>query len=630
MPELTTSLDVWVVLMILVTALVLFITEWVRMDVVALGAVVALMLSGILTTAEGLSGFSNPAVLTIAALFIVGGGVLQTGLAGMIGYRILRIAGESELRLTVVLMAAVASLSSFMSDTGTVAVLLPAVIILARTANISPGKLLIPLAFGSLLGGAATLIGTPPNIITSEILAEAGYAPFSFFDFTPMGLVLIVLGILFMVLVGRRLLPDRRPKLEGQRVATPEELVDIYRLPDDLYRLRVRRGSELAGMALAESHLRLEYCVSVLKILRREAPRPSFTLFQARLTDPPPAKRITLIPEADTRIEDDDILIVQGDVDDVSHAAAVWNLGVQPATPVDEDALISGEVGIAEVLLPPRSDLVGKTLLDVRFGSTYKLTVLGINRPGGPGMQDLKNTRLAFGDILLVQGAWRDIMALRSRQRDFLIIGQPESLIGVPNRRKAPLAFLILAGMVVLMITNLTSVATASILAALMMVLTGCLTMDEAYQSINWKSIILVAGMLPMSIALQKVALVDMAADSLTGYLGGFGPLVVMTGLFLITSGFTQVLSNTATTVVVAPVALVAAQRLGVQPQAFLMAVSIAASMAFASPVASPVNTLVMGSGDYSFGDYLRVGLPLILLTLIASVIVLPLLWPFY
>ncbi len=629
MPEVTASFDLWVVVIILITALVLFITEWVRMDVVALGVVVALMLSGVLTTAEGLSGFSNPAVLTIAALFIVGGGVLQTGLAGTIGYRILRIAGGSELRLTVVLMAAVALLSSFMSDTGTVAVLLPAVIILARSANISPGKLLIPLSFGALLGGAATLIGTPPNIITSEILAEAGFAPFSFFDFTPMGLVLIVVGIAFMVLVGRRLLPDRRPKREGQRVATPKELVDIYRLPDDLYRLRVRRGSDLVGMTVAGSHLRSEYKISVLEILRREAPRQAIQFMQARISEQTSAGRITLIPDAKTLIQDDDILIVQADVDDVTHAAAVWNLGVQPATPVDENALISEEVGIAEVLLPPRSGLIGKTLVDIRFGSTYKLTVLGINRPGGPGVQDLKNTQLSFGDILLVQGAWRNILGLRSRQRDFVVIGQPESLSGAPNRQKAPLALLILVGMVVLMITNLTSVATASLLAALVMVLTGCLTMDEAYQSINWKSIILVAGMLPMSIALQKVALVDMAAESLTGYLGGFGPLAVMTGLFLITSGFTQVLSNTATTVVIAPIAMIAAQRLGVQPQAFLMAVAIAASMAFASPVASPVNTLVMGSGDYRFGDYLRAGLPMILLALLASILVLPLLWPF-
>ncbi len=581
--------QMWLALGILVTAVIFFITEWLRVDVVALGVVVALMLTGVLSTGEALSGFSNTAVLTIASLFIVGGAALQTGLAGMIGRRILTVAGTSELRLTVVLMGAVVLLSSFMSDTGTVAVLLPAIIILARSAKISPSKLLIPLAFGALLGGAMTLIGTPPNIIVSDLLREEGLRPFQFFSYTPVGLILVVIGIVFMVFIGRHLLPDRKAKVEGQRLPTPKELVDLYRLPDNLFRLRVRRGSELVGRTLAASRLGQDFQVTVLKIMRPPDTRPAAALVRGHDEegqDGRAAKSTPIIPNADTRIQLNDSLIVQGEGNDVAHAAAHWNLGVQPPKPKDEKALLNREVGVAEVLLPPRSWFVGRTLVQTRFGSRYKLTVLGINRPGANTKLDLKTTPLQFGDTLLVQGEWVNILALKQQRRDFIVMGQPEAMMGAPNRSKAAVALFVLVGMLLLMITNALPVAAASMLAGLAMVLTGCLTMDEAYQSINWPSIILVAGMLPMSIALEKVGLVHVAANGLIELLGGIGPLAVMAGLFLLTSIFTQVLSNTATTVIIAPIALAAAQTLGIAPYAFLMAVAIAASMAFATPVA--------------------------------------------
>ncbi len=625
------TVEMWLVLGILITAIVFFITEWLRVDVVALGVVIALMITGILSTGEALSGFSNSAVLTIASLFIVGGAALQTGLAGMIGRRILAAAGTSELRLTAVLMGAVALLSSFMSDTGTVAVLLPAVIILARSAKIAPSKLLVPLAFGSLLGGAMTLIGTPPNIIVSDLLYEEGLRPFQFFDYTPVGLVLVVIGIAFMLLIGRRLLPDRRVELAGQLLPTPKELIELYRLPDNLFRLRVRRGSGLVGKTITQSQLGRDFDITVLNIMRPAQTRPERVTLTRRLPSDNgrPAKAEPIAPELNTVIQMDDILIVQGDGNDVTHAAARWNLGVQPPKPKDEKALLNREVGVAEVLLPPRSSLVGKTLVQAKFGSRFKLTVLGINRPGVTVQHDLKSAVLQFGDTLLVQGAWKDILALKQRPRDFIVTGQPEEMLAAPDRSKTRIALIILLGMLALMITDALPVATSSMLAALAMVLTGCLTMDEAYQSINWPSIVLVAGMLPMSIALEKVGLVDVAANGLIEMLGGAGPLAILAGLFLLTSLFTQVLSNTATTVIVAPIALAAAQTLGIQPYAFLMAVAIAASMAFATPVASPVNTLVMGAGDYRFGDYAKVGVPMILLSLAVSVVLLPLLWPF-
>jgi di/tricarboxylate transporter len=619
------TLDMWIALGILFAAILLFVTEWLRVDVVAIGVMVALMLTNLLTAPEAIAGFSNPAVLTIASLFIVGGGVMQTGLAASIGEGILKIAGTRPGRLTVVIMTAVALLSAVMSDTGTVAVLLPAIISLGVSAKISPSKLLIPLSYGSLLGGATTLIGTPPNIIVSDILREQGLQPFNFFSYTPVGLLLLAAGILFMLFIGRRILPEHAPKQEVQRVETPEELVALYRLPDNLFRLRVRRESELAGVSILNARLRQDYGLTVLDVLRPNTMKESQEKPKGSAKD----GYISVSPTPETILHSGDVLIAQVNPGDIGHLAATLNLGVQPAQSDDEGSLISSEVGIAEVLLPPRSSLLGKSLVDVQFGSLYHLTVLGINRPGVDERLDLKETELRFGDTLLVQGPWSNILELRQKRRDFVVMGQPEHLLGAPSRTKAPLAMLVLLGMLVIMVTNLMPLATASMLAALVMILTGCLSIDEAYEAVDWKSIVLIAGMLPMATALENVGLVNLAAQGFTQGLGDFDPRIVLGAFFLLTSIFTQVLSNTATTVLLAPIALASAVQLGVQPYAFLMGIAIAASMAFASPVASPANTLVMGAGHYRFSDYIKIGVPLILITLVIAMLSIPLVFPF-
>ena len=627
------TIDMWLVLLILVTAIVLFITEWLRVDVVALGVVVTLMFTGVLTSAEALSGFSNSAVLTIASLFIVGGAVLQTGLAGRIGRRVLAIAGQSEMSLIVVLMGAVALLSSFMSDTGTVAVLLPAIIMLTRSTNLSPAKLLIPLSFGALLGGAMTLIGTPPNIIVSDLLRQEGLEPFTFFSYTPVGFILVVAGIAFMVLIGRKLLPDRRAQQTTPEVASPTELIELYRLPDNLLRLRVRRGSGLVGITVGEANLRREYDINILKIMRPTDTRPAFTLTQARNNDDGHKhgrfRDTPIVPDKTTIFHLDDSLIVQGEAYQIGQAAVRWDLAVQPPKPKDHKALVSREVGIAEVVLPPRSQLIGKSLTESNFYALHHLTTLNIQRPNNHSHLDVNDTRLQFGDTLLVQGRWQDIVALRHHRRDFVVLGQPETMLAAPRQDKAWVALFILVALVISLIFDLMPVATLSMAAGLLMVLTGCLTMDEAYEAIDWKSIVLIAGMLPMSVALQKVGLVDATANLAVSGAADLNPRLVMIGLFLFTSLFTQVLSNTATTVIIAPIALATAIRLGVEPYAFLMAVAIAASMAFATPVASPTNTLVMGAGNYRFSDYMKVGIPLIGITMIITVLVVPLLFPF-
>lgn len=622
------TLEMWLTLGILALAIVFFVTEWLRVDVVALIVVVTLMISGLLSPQEAIAGFANPVVLTIASLFVIGGGILQTGLASAIGNRVLKIAGNHPGRLMVTIMVSVALLSAFMSDTGTVAVLLPAVMALAAGAQVSPSRLLIPLSYGALLGGAATLIGTPPNLIVSDLLRQNGFQPFRFFDYTPIGLVLIVAGILFMALVGKRLLPNRTPVQEVQRVETLAELVRRYQLPNNLFRLRVRKSSALVGKTIAESAFGKDFHTNIIELRRQPGTRPLLGLGDGFLVWKAGKVR-GMKPSAETTFQPDDVVLVQGDVTDVGHLAASWDLAVQPADAADEQALMNQEVGLAEVLLPQESRLIGKTLVDSHFGGTYRLSVLDIRRPGSDQKLPLKTTALRFGDTLLVQGPWEKILTLRKQMRDFVVIGEPERKLGEAKHSKAPLAALILAGMLVAMVGEFVPLATASMAGALLMILSGCVTIDEAYGFIDWKSIVLVAGMLPMSTALEKVGLISLASGQLTGSLGLLGPVWMLAGLFLVTSLFTQVLSNTATAVLLAPLALATAHNLGVQPQAFLMAVAIAASMAFASPVASPVNTLVMAAGNYRFSDYIKVGLPLIAITTVIVVLVLPLLWPF-
>jgi di/tricarboxylate transporter len=622
------TFEMYLTLGILLFAILFFVTEWLRVDVVALIVVISLMLTGLLKPAEAIAGFSNPVVLTIASLFIIGGAVLQTGLAAMVGNQVLKIAGTNPTRLIVTVMLAVALLSAFMSDTGTVAVLMPAVISLAASARISPSKLLIPLSYGALLGGAATLIGTPPNLIVSDVLRESGARPFQFFDYTPIGILLTMAGAVFMLTIGKRLLPDHAPAQDLQRVATPEEIARRYRLPDNLFRLRVRHASQLVGKTITEGEFGARFNVNIIELRRKPEARTMVKLGETRLVweaDKPKGMK----PSIETKFQADDLIIAQGSSADVSHLAASWNLGVQPAKTEDDKSLINQEVGLAEVVLTPESHLIGKTLTDLRFGAQYNLTVLGIQRPGANEPLNLKTTPLRFGDILLVQGAWENILALRKRRRDFVVMGQPEALTGPANKSKAPIAAIIMFLMLLTMIGEALPLTTVSMLAAVLMILTKCLTIDEAYGYIDWKSIVLVAGMLPMSTALERVGLINLGAQSLTGTLGEFGPVWVLGGLFLATSLFTQVLSNTATAVLIAPLALAAANNLGVQPHAFLMAVGVAASMAFASPVASPVNTLVMGAGNYRFSDYIKIGSPMLVISLVIAMLVLPLMFPF-
>lgn len=615
------SVEMWITLIILVAAIVLFVTEWLRVDVVALCVLIALLATNILTTEEAVAGFSSTSVISIGSLFIVGGAVFHTGLAASIGERILKIAGTNETRLIATLMIAVAVLSSFISSTGVVALMLPAVISLARSVKIPASRLLMPLAFSALLGGSATLIGTPPNIIVSEALQKAGYAPFDLFSFSVTGVVLIIAGVIYVLMIGRRLLPTRVVEQTVHRMETPTELFVLYQLPNNLFRLHVQGQSPLVNETIANSHLGHDYGVSIVSIGHNGNSATSEARQMATVHTPSPS----------TVIRTGDVLVVQGDLSNVTAAAGRWNLGIVANEPVVENDVITNEVGIAELILRPRSSLNGKTLVDVRFGSTYRLTVLNLRRPGVDEPLDIKTTPLKFGDVLLIQGRWKDIFALKRLRHDFIVMGEPEAAeFGAFMRKShAPITLIVLGLMIVAIALNIMSLTLASMLAALAIVLTGCLTMDEAYDSIDWRSLFLIAGMLPMSTALVKVGLVDLIASTLVTTVGAWGPLFVLAGLFILTATLTQVISNTATALLIAPIALAAGQGLGVEPHAFLMMVAIAASMAFASPIASPVNTLVMSAGNYRFLDYTRVGALMVFISFLITMVVLPILWPF-
>lgn len=609
--------DIAIVFGILGATILLFLSDRLRLDLVAILAVLALLLTGILTVDEALAGFSDPIVLIIAGLFVVGGGLFQTGVADVMGQWLARLAGKSETRLIVIIMVVVALLSAFISSTGTVAVFLPVVVSLALNARLSPAKLLIPLAYASLIGGMLTLIGTPPNIVVSNQLQAAGMQPFGFFAFTPIGLIALVIGLAYMLVIGRRLLPEHTRPIGAADLAeeapTPLELAAIYRLPDNLFRVRVRRGSPMVGQTLAHTKLRTKYYVNVLEIQSGNEQKP-----QAN-------KRSIATPE--TVLQIDDVLYVKGRAEDVAHLANEQVLGIMPSD--DGAHPLSQELGVVEALLTLRSQLIGRTLQETRFRDTYGVTVLAILRLGKPIEGRTSQTELRFGDTLLVQGAWEQIAQLREERNNFVVVGQQRELTATRyETRRASIAIMSMLGMLVLITFNLLPTVTAVLLAAAAMVLTRCITMEEVYRTMNWESIVLIAGMLPMATALEKTGGMQLIATALTESLGAFGPIALMAGLFVLTSLFSQFISNTATTVLMAPIALQAAAGLDAAPEAFLMAVAIAASTAFATPIASPVNTLVLGPGGYRFLDFARVGVPLQLLLMIVALAALPLFFP--
>jgi di/tricarboxylate transporter len=618
---------------ILVTTILLFIWGKFRPDLVALLSLLALYLTGIINTEQALAGFANSTVIMVAALFVLAEGLSRAGVTAWLGQQLLNQAGGSEVRLLTMLMTGTAALSAFLSNTGTVAMLLPAVVAAAWRTRSVPSKFLIPLAFAANTGGLLTLIGTPPNIVVADVMAGAGLRPFGFFEFALVGLPLLLTFVLFTAFFGRRLLPAREVSDRPiDLAAAVDELAEVYSLEGNLFRLRVRQGSSLVGQTLAGAGLGRDYDLTVLRIESVSAEgseserrhRPLWDTLETLRHDE------VLFPRRDTVIRPQDVLLVKGTQDSVQGAMVRFNLGVQPIDEADDqltEVLLSQEVGLAEVLVTPRSDYVGLTVSEGQFAQKYGVQVLRIGRQDTPA--DQKTARLQFGDSLLVRGTWEAIRLLKDEGRNFVVVGSPEAMarevVGLSPQMLV--SVLALVGMVILILTGLVPTVIAAMMAAAVVILGRCITMQEAYRSISWETVVLIAAMLPMSTALQVTGGAEFIADVLVNTLGAFHPLTLMAGAFLLTAVFSQVISNTATTVLVAPIVLQAALEMGVSPYAMLMMVVVGASSAFLTPIASPPNTLVMTPGGYRFNDYVKVGLPLLVIFLVVSLALVPLIW---
>jgi di/tricarboxylate transporter len=591
------SSEIALTLTIIVAAVILFAIEKLRVDVIALMVLLTLALTGLVTPEEAFAGFANPAVITVWAVYIVSGGLFKTGVADFLGQQITRLAGKSEPRLIVVIMVTCGAMSAFMNNIGAVAVLLPAVVGISRQANVPLSRLLIPLAFSSLLGGNITLIGTPPNILAASILADRGLPTFRFLDFAPTGLIVFGVGILYMVFIGRHLIPVRA-SVEEQQAQQLREYVTEVRVPPD---------SPLAGKTLVESRLGADYDVTVLAIAHKDGMQTAVG--------------------RDTMIQPNDLLIVQAPIEKLMRARQALNFVIEPRTKMKIEQLDSDQLHIFEATLAPRSPMIGRTLKEMRFREQYGFNAVAIWRHGEVITQRLHHVRLRFGDALLLEGP-RDRLPALQEAEDFLVL-EPVTL---EQRRfgKAPIAVGTMA-LVLALVTLLDfHISTALVIGSVLMVLTGCLTMDEAYESIEWQSVFLIAGMLPLGTAMESTGTAQYLADWIVRLLGGFGPLAVLAGIYLFVTLITQPMSNAAATVLIAPIAIDIALSLGANPQPFVLATVIGASTSFLTPVGHQANVLVFGPGGYRFFDYTRTGGPMSLVILITTLIFLPMIWPLF
>lgn len=594
----TLTLDNILVLLILVSAVILFITEKLRVDVVAMLVLLALVATGLVTLEQAFSGFASPAVVTVWAVFIISAALSISGVADWIAQAMLHLVGQSEKRLLVVLMGTVGVMSAFMNNIGAVAILMPAVISIGRQLKISSSRLLMPLAFAALLGGNMTLIGTPPNILAVNIMSEYGVEPFSFFDFLPTGALALAVGMIYMMLMGRFLLPDRAPAgdLSGQ-----------YHVRDYLVEMRIGNQSPLAGQMLADTDLGERYNLNVLYIRRPdEDPISAFHSYQ---------------------LCEGDVLLLEGVPQDIIGARRQYKLeNIVDWTAVqwhpEENA---DDFHLAEVTLAPNSRYQNKTLKEIGFRKLYDLSVLAIRHNGKDQVMRLGDVPLQLGDSLLVQGPRHHFDNLLI-DPNLMALESPK--LELRRTAKAPLAIFILLAVIVCAALGLFPIAPLMLAGAMAMVVTKVISMEEAYRAIDWKAVFLIAGMLPLGIAMETSGTAQLLADQLVRWTGEWGPLVVLGCVFVMTALLTEVISNAAATVLMVPIAIDVAFGLNVNAQPFVMATVLAASTSFLTPVGHQVNVLVFGAGGYKFSDYTRLGIGLNVLMLVLVLTALPLIWP--
>ena len=783
------TIEIALVLLILTISVVFLVSEWIPMETTALLNLGALAITGLLSPSEALSGFSNPAVITVWAVFILSGGLTRTGVASVIGRYVLRLGGHSETLLISVIMISSGVMSAFMNNVAVAALMLPVIMDISRQTERPPSRLLMPLAYGSLLGGLTTLIGTPPNILVSDALRANGFAAFRLFDYTPVGIVVMASGLAFMLLVGRHLLPKqdvrKMPSIarrfdfrtaynekkrtflvhlpndstlvgkslsrirlrsllglnvlgitrkghsilapspseqlrggdilvveggierieelanwcqlaniaQGARIEYlfsrevkvaevqlgpttslagrtlndvgfrarfgvnvlaarhggktklwdfrdevlepgtilllqgPEDrlkgirgdtnfqdfkevseslLTNTYRLDEHLFIVKVPKDSALAGKTLAESRLGDALGMSVLSVVRDEKARP--------------------LPSPEDILQPRDKLVILGGPESKDVLKGLEGLKFEESsTPTDFVDLESEDVGLVEAMLSPQTQLVGKTLRQSRFRDKYDLTVLAIWREGKAILADLRDLPLRFGDALLLHGQ-RSKFALLGQEADFLVL--TEAAQEVPRLKRMKLSIFLFFGVIVSVVLGLLPIYIAAVVGAALMVVTKCLTMEEAYRFIEWKAVFLIAGMLPLGVALDKTGAARYLAEGVVSFVGPFGPLAVMGGLMVLTFVATCFVPTAALVVLMAPIALNTSADLSMAPHAFMMAIAMAASASFMTPVSHPANVLVMGPGGYRFLDYVKIGLPLTAVIFVVLVIMVPLFWP--
>ena len=602
---------IWV-LSLLAIAVVLFATGKVRMDAIALMVIVAFVLSGTLTLNEAFSGFSDPNVILIAALFIIGDGLVRTGVATKMGAWLVSVAGNSETKMLIYLMLTVAGLGAFMSSTGVVAIFIPVVLSVSARMNTSPSRLMMPLSFAGLISGMMTLVATPPNLVVNSELLREGLQGFSFFSVTPIGLVVLILGIVYMLAVRFMLKTDNGDSArDGRKRSTFRDLIREYHLTGRARRLAIRPGSPMIGQRLDDLKLRERYCANVIGVERWRRFR----------------RVIVGVSEFRAR----DVLLIDMSASDVDLRQFCGEQMLEPMVLRGEyfaDQAL--DVGMAEVALIPDSEMIGKTVREIAFRTRFGLNIVGMKRDGKAMDGSVVDEPLQLGDILLVVGNWRQIALLAKRGRDFVVLNMPVEVDDAsPAHSQAPHAIFCLVLMVALMLTDEIPNPIAAIIACLLMGKFRCINAESAYKAIHWPSIILIVGMMPFALALQKTGGVDLVVKGLMDVAGGEGPYLMLGCLFVMCAAIGLFISNTATAVLMAPIALAAAKSMGVSPYPFAMVVAMAASAAFMTPVSSPVNTLVLGPGKYSFSDFVKIGVPFTILVMVVCVLLIPVLFPF-
>ena len=631
-----------ITLIILVITVAMFIWGRVRADIVALTALAALLVLGILTPAEALAGFSSPIVIMMIGLFVVGGAIMQTGLAKLTGNKLMALSRGNETVTFLLVMLVTSFIGAFVSNTGTVALMMPIIMSIAAGSGMQSSRFLMPLAFAGSLGGMLTLIGTPPNLVIDEVLTAAGYQPLAFFSFFPVGIIVIAIGIIVLMPLSKIFLSKSQGSKKKKNAKSLDDLVDEYRLLDNLHRFivpssrtsaaRDENGNrmDIVGKTLKELSIQKKYGVSIIEIRNEKKSR----LGLVKDVNQNMAKSSSTIQVHDT-------LYIIGDEQKMQHFARDYGLRKMKDVKID-----FYDLGLTEIVVMPTSNFVGLRIGEANLRKRFGINVLGVKRgsssssssEGGRGgseyiTDNLIAAKLHVGDMLLVQGEWTNLAHLTADTTNWVVLDQPEKTADkVLLDYKAPVAAAIMLLMIAMMVFDFIPVApvTAVIIAGLLTVFAGCFrNVEAAYKTINWESIVLIAAMMPMSTALEKTGASALVSQGLVDSLGAMGPTALLAGIYFTTSLMTMFISNTATAVLMAPIALVAAQQVGVSPYSFLFAVTLGASMCFASPFSTPPNALVMKAGGYTFMDYVKVGLPLQIIIGVVMTFVLPLLFEY-